>query len=294
MEKVDTVQATIDKYANALFLKEGPDKEDYQFIFDFVDKLEDKDIPHFRNTMKPILNASTIIGFSFTKPFGYNGDFFIIEKIYQKYSNPNKKYKKWDDFFHYFPAAIAVVNRKTMAIEIFEKLNAKANGATNNVLILGSGPVSETFEYFEKTDDNSLVFDMLDLDKRAISYAKIKNKKHLKSMTFFNKNVIRYTPKQKYDLIWSAGLFDYFKAKHFVYLLKKYYEFLNEGGEMIIGNFNIENPSKKIMEILGDWFLHHRSIDELKSYAIQAGIDKNKIEVFQEPLGINLFLRVRK
>ncbi len=294
MEKVEAKNATLDKYAAALFEKNGPDKEDYQFIFDFVDNLDENDIQYFREIMRPILNPNTIIGFSFTKPFGYNGDFFIIEKIYQKYSNPNKLYKKWDDFFHVFPAAIAVVNRKIMAIEIFEKLNKKANGDSKNVLILGSGPVSETFEFFERNNDNTLSFDMLDLDKRAIAYAKNKNKKYLKSMAFTNKNVIRYSPNTKYDLIWSAGLFDYFKAKHFVYLLKKYYEFLDEGGEMIIGNFNIENPSKKIMEILGDWFLHHRSVDELKAYALQAGIDKNKIEVFQEPLGINLFLKVVK
>ena len=109
-----------------------------------------------------------------------------------------------------------------------------------------------------------------------------------------NKNVIRHTPDKKYDLIWSAGLFDYFKGKHFVYLLKKYYEFLKDDGELIIGNFNSENPSRRIMEILGDWFLYHRSEDELKKFAIQAGIPESKIEVFREPLGINLFLRVKK
>jgi len=83
-------------------------------------------------------------------------------------------------------------------------------------------------------------------------------------------------------------------AKHFVYLIKKYYEFLNPKGELIIGNFNVQNPSRRIMEILGDWFLYHRSEDELRSYALQAGIEAHKIEVFKEPLGINLFLRVKK
>jgi cyclopropane fatty-acyl-phospholipid synthase-like methyltransferase len=135
---------------------------------------------------------------------------------------------------------------------------------------------------------------MLDLDKRAITYAKNKNRKYLDRMTFFNANVIRFTPERKFDLIWSAGLFDYFKGKHFVYLLKKYYEYLNEEGEMIIGNFNVENPSRRSMEIMGDWFLYHRSADELKQFALQAGIKEDKIDVIQEPLGINLFLRLKK
>ncbi len=294
MEVLNKEITDIEQFLSVLFAKNGPDKEDYQPIFDIVDSLNSEDIDKTRDLMKPILNPNTIIGFSYTKPFGYNGDFFIIEKIYQRYINQNSKYRKWDEYFHEFPAAIAVVNRKTLAKEIFQKLNDEACGLSRNVLILGSGPVSETFEFFENNNDSPLLFDMIDLDKRAIAYAKTKSKKYLSSMTFYNKNVIRFVPDKKYDLIWSAGLFDYFKAKHFVYLLKKYYEFLNEGGEMIIGNFNIENPSKKIMEILGDWFLHHRSVEELKSYARQAGISEDNIDVFQEPLGINLFLRVRK
>ncbi len=63
---------------------------------------------------------------------------------------------------------------------------------------------------------------------------------------------------------------------------------------MIIGNFNTNNPSRRIMEILGDWFLYHRSEEELKGFAMQAGIAKEKIEVIREPLGINLFLRIKK
>ncbi len=289
---IDSVD--LDAYIRYIFLKNGPDEKDYLDFFGLVDQIKAEDIESFRKKILPILNPSTLFGFSYTKPFGYSGDFFIIEKIYQHYVNPDKRYKKWDIFLHSAPAVIAVVNRKTLAIEIFEKLNEKAMGLQQNVMILGSGPVTETFEFFEKNPDNTLTFELLDMDKRAIAYAKNKNKKYLDKLTFHNSNVIRYTPEKKYDLLWSADLFDYFKGKHFVFLLRKYYEYLNEDGEIIIGNFNIENPSRRAMEILGDWFLYHRSADELKQFALQAGIEESKIDVMQEPLGINLFLRVRK
>ncbi len=277
-----------------LLKKNGPDKDDYQLIFDLIDRIEVEDIEAFRKTMQPILNPGTIIGFSFTKPFGYNGDFFIIEKIYQHYISSDPKYRKWDVFFHTFPAAIAVVNRKKLAIGIMKELHEKSNGNQSDVLILGSGPATEVNEFLKEYPLSPLQFDLLDLDKRAIDYAKIKNRNFLAKMDFFNCNIIRFTPAKTYNLIWSAGLFDYFKDKHFVYLLKKYYEYLNPGGEMIIGNFGTANPSRKIMEILGDWFLVHRSIDELKSFALQAGIHPSNIDVDKEPLGINLFLRLRK
>lgn len=293
MNNTVVISTDIDFISN-LFEKNGPNNDDFSKILDLVDKIEPGDIHEFRELMHPILNPSTIIGFSFTKPFGYNGDFFIIEKIYQHYVNPDPKYRKWDLFFHKLPAAKAVVNRKNLAIKILTELYYKDDIDNNKVLILGSGPVSEVYEFLGVHPETHLVFDLLDLDKRAIDYAKIKNRKYLKRMTFYHHNVIRFDSEKKYKLIWSAGLFDYFKDKHFVYLLKKYYEFVDNDGEMIIGNFNNANPSKKIMEILGDWFLHHRSVEELKSFALQAGIPENKIDINTEPLGINLFLRVRK
>jgi len=281
-------------YINKLHLNNGPNYEDFNEVLTFVDKIEPEQIPIFRELMQPILTPDTIIGFSYTKPFGYNGDFFIIEKIYQHYVNPDEKYRKWDAFFHRLPAAIAVVNRKKLAVKIFEEYNRKLTNESKNVLILGSGPVTEGFEFLSANPDALLRFDLLDLDNRAIQYAKNKTKSFQDKLRFYNKNVIRFTPEANYDLIWSAGLFDYFKDKHFVFLLKKYYQHLNEGGEMIIGNFSVENPSRKIMEILGDWFLYHRSMEQLVKFASQAGVPTDKIEVISEPLGINLFLRVKK
>lgn len=293
MSNLDVLSTIPIKLAE-LFEKNGPDHHEYDLILKIIDQISADEIEEFRAVMQPILNPGTIIGFSFTKPFGYNGDFFIIEKIYQRYVSPDERYKKWDEFFHHFPAAIAVVNRKKLAIEMLSNLHQNANGNNSDVLILGSGPVTEVYEFQTKNPNNHLVFDLVDLDKRAIAFAKAKNKNFLSGMSFHNVNVIRHVPEKSYDLIWSAGLFDYFRDKHFVYLLKKYYEYVKPGGEMIIGNFNVENPSRRIMEILGDWFLNHRSEDELRGFALQAGISKDNIEVIREPLGINLFLKVRK
>ncbi len=281
-------------YIRELFEKNGPDRDDFDDIMELIDKVSADDVEPFRELMNGILNPATIIGFSFTKPFGYNGDFFIIEKIYQQYVNPDPRYRKWDEFFHRLPAAIAVINRKKLAVDMLHKLNRNAGGEPRHVLILGSGPVTEVFEYFTETEGNNLYFDLIDLDQRAIDYAKSKHRANLSYLNFQNKNVIRHVPDKKYDLLWSAGLFDYFKDKHFVFLLKRYYEFVAEGGEMVIGNFNVENPSRKIMEVLGDWFLYHRSEEELLGFARQADIPEDCTSVIREPLGINLFLYVAK
>ena len=273
--------------------KNGPDPEEYGLFLRCIDDLKTSDTEPLRRLMKPILTPETIIGFSFTKPMGYNGDFFIIEKIYQGYVNPDPNFSKWDRFFHTSPAAIAVINRKELAKSILANLHQK-NFLNKDVLVLGSGPAREIFEYMQVTPDNTLSFDLVDLDPRSISYASNRNKTYLNSITFHHNNVIRFQPEKNYDLIWSAGLFDYFKDKHFVYLVKRYYQYLKPGGQMIIGNFNSENPARKVMEVLCDWFLIHRSEAELLKYSTQAGVPTEEASVQREPLGINLFLTITK
>ena len=77
-------------------------------------------------------------------------------------------------------------------------------------------------------------------------------------------------------------------------MINKYYKFLNEGGEFIIGNFAPSNPTKKLMEVLSDWYLNHRSRFELMKLAIDSGIDEDLISVDSEELGVNLFLRIKQ
>lgn len=274
--------------------QKGPHSDDFNEIIRMVNNLStDDEIEYFRDMLEPILKPETIIGHSFTKPLGYSGDYLIIEKMYRFHKNTNPDYIKWDEFFHWLPAASAVINRKELAVNLLHELNKKTQKEYFRVLILGSGPATEVNEYMESVTENKLYFDLVDFDQRAIEHAKAKNQKYMEYITFHNKNVLRYSPEGCYDLIWSAGLFDYFQDKLFIRLLRRFSCYLNDNGEMIIGNFNISNPSKKVMEVLGDWYLYHRSQENLKSFAMEAGIHPENIEIFSEPLGINLFMKLK-
>ena len=275
--------------------QKGPHSEEFKDIIKiFEDLSEDYEIEQFRDMLEPILKSETLMGHSFTKPLGYSGDYQIIEKMYTSHKSVNPEYFKWDEFFHWLPAVTAVVNRKGMAVSLLKSLNKKTKKTHTRVLILGSGPATEVNEYMESVADNKLYFDLVDFDQRAIEHAEAKNWKYMDYITFHNKNVLRFSPEGCYDLIWSAGLFDYFQDKLFIRLLRRFSNSISDQGEMIIGNFNTSNPSRKVMEVLGDWYLYHRTEEQLKNFAIEAGINPENIEIFSEPLGINLFLKVKK
>ncbi len=132
------------------------------------------------------------------------------------------------------------------------------------------------------------------MDSNAIEYASGVCDNFIDSVNFINQNVFRLKCDKQYDLIWSAGLFDYFSDKLFVRLTKKIYSMLHINGEMVIGNFSTSNPSRGLMEVLCQWYLYHRSEEKLIELALKAGVSAKNIEVRSEETGINLFLHLTK
>jgi hypothetical protein len=48
------------------------------------------------------------------------------------------------------------------------------------------------------------------------------------------------------------------------------------------------------MEVLSDWYLNLRTESDLYRIASDANINKELVSIDKEPLGINLFLKIRK
>jgi extracellular factor (EF) 3-hydroxypalmitic acid methyl ester biosynthesis protein len=113
----------------------------------------------------------------------------------------------------------------------------------------------------------------------------------------------RSLEENNYDLVYSAGLYDYIKtysnehSKGTIALTEKLFRLVKPGGSLVIGNFSHKNPKdlKFVMEYICDWVLIHRTRQEMLDFA-QTIPDREirNIEVLEEPLGINYFLKIDK
>jgi extracellular factor (EF) 3-hydroxypalmitic acid methyl ester biosynthesis protein len=292
MEKKTELDASIAHYLEYLLKKGGPEPEDYEKFTETVNNLSEEEVEPFRDKIKNVLNQNTLIGHGFVKPYGYPGDFTLINKIYQFEINEDPVYRNWDMFFQNQPGANAVRNRKDFFMKYCNRLLEKKDGA--KVLILGSGPATDVHEFMKDHPVNKITFDLIDFDQSAIDFSREKNSKYNGQITYNKINALRFNSFKLYDLIWSAGLFDYFKDKHFTFLIRKYVNCLDADGEMVISNFSTRNPTKRLMEVLSDWYLNLRTESDLFRIASNANVDSEMVSVDKEPLGINLFLKIRK
>ena len=235
---------------------------------------------------------NTLHGRGFLKPNGYPGDYLFLDRIYTNHISDHPKYRIWDEFVQQNGAPAAVRNRK----EYFKHFaKSKANsGHEINILNVVSGSGRELAELYGKMlKHNNVKTTCVEIDDEAIKFSKELNKNHLRHIEYVNSNIFRYKTDKTYDLIWSAGLFDYLNDKAFVILLKRFKAWQKKGGEIIIGNYNAaHNPSRDYMEILGDWHLIHRTEEQLLGLAITAGFTEEEIHVNRMPDNVILYLHM--
>jgi extracellular factor (EF) 3-hydroxypalmitic acid methyl ester biosynthesis protein len=239
------------------------------------------------------MTAQTLQGYVLERPHGYAGDYEIIDKFYTYHRSPDERLAKWDEYLHEFKAVKAVRNRKDyIKHTLSEKMAYHTSATSFEMLNLASGPARDIFEFFASHPFADLSVDCIDLDQNAIKYATALLGEYASKVNFLNKNILRFSTTKKYDLVWSAGLFDYFNDDIFKRLFTRFLSNVRAGGELIIGNFCSSNPDINYMELL-DWKLYHRSTEDLIQLAMECGVTRSQITVDKEPEGVNLFIRVK-
>jgi extracellular factor (EF) 3-hydroxypalmitic acid methyl ester biosynthesis protein len=281
----------------------GPEAHEYVQISALFDKLCECRASENSQAIAELVQRSngafnttkTNQGFVCIRPHGYHGDFEILDRIYKMQTSPDPMLERWDHYFHWCSGSRAVRARKDYCIRLFQEAIASRDRPTK-ILNVASGPGRDVFELLSGSSDDKTrgaKIHCVDQDSNAVEHAAQLLEPFLDQVSFENKNIFRCRLANDYDLVWSAGLFDYLEDDLFVRLLRKLSEAVSSGGELVVGNFSNQNTNRSYMEF-GGWQLIHRDEDELLGLSNEAGIQGAAVRVDQEPNGINLFIRIRK
>lgn len=294
----------MDKYlqlAESLVRRGGPEPHEYaeadqwiSHVYASVDRgeISEKQIGPVRTALGPVLLPTTMLGFAWCKPHGYAGDYEIIDRHYMSYICSDPRLAKWDHYWQSTPAARAVRNRKAYFHELLHQLRATHSGNPLTVLNIASGPARDVFE-FCSSNGHRVTFDCIDSDPNAVAYASTLCRR-LSSVRFRHENALRIRPDRKYNLVWSAGLFDYFSDRTFKMLLRRLFACVAPGGHLVIGNYALapQHPNLCWLRLV-DWQLHHRTVEHLRQLAAECGVVESRIRVGAEPENATLFLHIQ-
>lgn len=234
------------------------------------------------------------IRWSFEKPYGYAGDFKIIDDIYQNQPRTVGITRLWDNWFQQLACPKAVRERKEDFKKLIYDFVNQNQSRDLRIMNLASGSAREIKELLGADSKNffsRVIFDCYDFDIRAINYAK-ETLSNAGNINFFQKNAIRLALKkditeeilQKYDLIYSTGLFDYLDVRVATRLVANLKKIIKKGGMLAIANARdkYSNSSASWMEWVVDWYLIYRTDAEFKRIFLDAGILSDDLRIIPQ------------
>src|SRR5260370_42266844 len=95
-------------------------------------------------------------------------------------------------------------------------------------------------------------------------------------------------------MVYSAGLTDYRNDQKFSMVLSTIHDALVPGGLAAVGNFASGNRNRWGMEYFTEWFLIHRSPEELRAFAAKLHRTPALADVGAAPVGGNLVLLLHR
>jgi extracellular factor (EF) 3-hydroxypalmitic acid methyl ester biosynthesis protein len=260
-----------------------------------------------RKHLLPLLIESPLLRRTYEKPLGYAGDYEMMNMLYRSHGEgPSLFAKALNVYGARTPAAQANINRVAYLGSLIRAAVSTSGARRVRVASVGCGPAREIQALLEQSPELGPRLDvsLIDQENHAITYCE-RTLGPLAAQTDARLHLIRESVRRllmtrqlsttlgRCDLIYSAGLFDYLSLRSFQALLGALYDALSRGGLLAVGNIASHNPTKWFMEYCLDWFLIHRSRDELLALGAQLEPSPARLWVDSEPLGVNLFLLAR-
>ncbi len=263
---------------------------------------------YLKQHLAPLFAESPFMRRALEKPLGYAGDYEMMNMLYREHAEGETLFGKALNLYGTGEmAARANINRIEFLGAKIRELVAASPRARVRLASIGCGPAREIAALLERSPEIGprLEVALLDQEPRSIAYCE-KTLAPLARSTGARVQIIPESVRRllttrmlartlgERDLVYSAGLFDYLGERGFGALLQVLWSAVVDGGRMAIGNVAAHNPSRWTMEYYSEWFLHHRSPEELSAQASRLDPLPAEAKVESEPTGVNLFLTLRK
>lgn len=259
----------------------------------------------------PYMLCAPFVWRSFNKPLGYAGDYEMINMLLQE--SDTRGVTTYARIFHDLTSSVAVCVAHRNRIKILERLLAEEVERVTTeeqrvftVLTVACGPAVE-IQRFIRTNElaGQCALHLMDFNAETLAYTKERVQQAMEASG--RKPTVKFIQKSiddllknihlesegflpSYDMIYCAGLFDYFPDNVCRNLLLLYHRWVRPGGLLAATNVHPNNPERALMEHLLDWYLIYRDEAHLASLAPKDA----DAEVFADETGLNVFLTTRK
>jgi extracellular factor (EF) 3-hydroxypalmitic acid methyl ester biosynthesis protein len=277
-----------------------------------------KDIPrkfqpyhraYAQRELHPLMMVSPFMFRAFSKPLGYAGDFEMVRMMLSAPWEGTSTFAKIlnaSALRHDAPAAHR--NRIDLLIQALQKEAKRVanEGRRMRVLNIGCGPAVEIDRFLEIDElANNCDFVLVDFNTETLDYVrrnllpKARARRPQMKIDIEQRSVHEIIQQSmegtspeppSFDLVYSAGLFDYFRDTTCGYLIQHFYTLIIPGGEVLVTNVTPAHSSEALMSLVMEWTLELRN--EAQMLALTPGLGQQK--TYCDTTNVNVFLSLRK
>lgn len=270
---------------------------------------------YIKECLGDLIFTSPLWDRAYKKPFGYSGDFIIMEISYwDNYRGDTLFGKLLTKAGVMMSSPTATRTRTDLVKNYLEKAVDEASEEPVNVLSIACGPAKEVRDFLKEHPGGGkrkVNFHLMDQDKKALdscyqSLAKyhfgemnISETVELKFINASIRSLIKddefISSLSKMDFIYTVGLFDYLSLPVSQRLAQRLFSLLKPEGRLMIGNLKVGCTSKGIFDLALDWPMFYRTEQEILQF-IQplSTLHKFSAKIESEATGVNLFLNVKR
>lgn len=264
-----------------------------------------------RRELHPYMLCAPFLWRTYYKPLGYAGDYEMVNMMLQESSSVGTT--TYARIFHDLSTSVAACIAHRNRITILERFLAEEaerviedEQRIFTSLSVACGPAVEIQRFIRNSPlVNQSALHLMDFNEETLNFVKRRTSEAM--ITSGHKPTVKIIQKSiddllknihlenegflpSYDMIYCAGLFDYFPDNVCRNLLHLYYKWVRPGGLLVATNVHPANPDIGLMEHLLEWYLVYRDEEQLRSLAPKG----TSPEVFADDTGVNVFLTIRK
>jgi extracellular factor (EF) 3-hydroxypalmitic acid methyl ester biosynthesis protein len=269
--------------------------------------------PYYRafaqRELHPLMMCSPFMHRAFSKPLGYAGDFEMVRMMLSPPFEGASTFAKLlnaSALRHEAPAAHRNRIELLHSALLRETRRVMETSKPIHILNIGCGPAEEVRRFVEFDHESTCAtFHLVDFNRETLDHVRqnllpfAKQKRPEMILEIEQRSVheiiqeaavARTTQSAVYDMVYCAGLFDYFRDPTCTGLLEQFYKWVKPGGLVLVTNVTPSHSSVSIMRYVLEWNLELRSASRMETLAPQLGAQ----ETYEDKTGVNVFLEIRK
>ncbi len=233
--------------------------------------------------VREVIHEDPFSSRSFRKPRGYAGDAVLIDYIYTRNcrTTPDETVsemgEKVFDFNRDTPACAAVRARRDLVASLIDEICTLVDHP--QILSVACGHLREATLCRSVIGGQTGRFIALDQDRLSLDVVEQELLHHgvvpvCNSIRSLFRGEVAH---ERFDFIYSTGLYDYLDDRIATKLTGRLFEMLNPGGRLLVANFLPDIWGAGYMESFMDWKLIYRSADQME--ALCANIEDAQISI---------------